>query len=57
MKGTWTLTAPDGRKWEAETPLQCVSLEQKDRVPPEIAIERIFNAAYQTETNVENDKK
>jgi hypothetical protein len=46
MNGTWTLTAPDGRTWQAETPMQCVSLEQRERVPAEVALSRIFEATY-----------
>ena len=45
MTGTWTLTAPDGRIWQAETPLRCCGLEQRARVPAEVAIARILEAA------------
>ena len=47
--GIWTLTAPDGRTWQAETPLKCVVLEQKERVPPSVGIERIKNTIKETE--------
>lgn len=39
--GTWTLTAPDGRTWTAEGPLQCVTAEVNDRIPPDVALARI----------------
>jgi len=42
--GTWTLTAPDGRTWEASSPLHCASREQAERVRAKVAIDRIFNA-------------
>jgi hypothetical protein len=45
MPGTWTLTAPDGRTWQADSPLRCVANEQRERIPPEIALQRIFDAA------------
>lgn len=41
MSGTWTLTAPDGRTWTAEGPLQCVAAESNSRVPPLVALARI----------------
>jgi hypothetical protein len=44
QKGTWTLTAPDGRKWEGETPLSVVGQEQRERIPPSLALERIYRA-------------
>jgi len=42
--GTWTLTAPDGRTWQADSPLKACSAEQRDRIPPEVALKRIFDA-------------
>jgi hypothetical protein len=45
MTGIWTLTAPDGRTWQAETPLRCCGLEQRERVPAEVALARILDAA------------
>lgn len=41
MAGEWTLTAPDGRTWTAESPIHCVQAESKDRIPPDIALARI----------------
>jgi hypothetical protein len=43
--GIWTLTAPDGRTWTAETPLRACGNELKDRVPADVALARIFRAA------------
>lgn len=42
--GTWTLTAPNGRTWEASSPLHCASREQAERVPAKVALDRIFAA-------------
>lgn len=44
MYGTWTLTAPDGRTWSAESPLKCCALEQHERVPSEVALARVMDA-------------
>jgi hypothetical protein len=41
QKGTWTLPAPDGREWKAESPLRVVGVEMRERVPTEVALERI----------------
>ena len=38
------LTAPDGRAWEASSPLHCASREQAERVPAKVAVDRIFAA-------------
>ena len=50
--GEWTLIAPDGRAWKADSPLRCVSAEQRDRVPADVAMARILSAA-QTQTSEE----
>lgn len=39
--GTWTLTAPDGTQWTADSPLRCCAAESNSRVPPLIALARI----------------
>lgn len=44
QKGTWILIAPDGRKWEGDTPLEVVGKEQRERIPPSLAMERILRA-------------
>lgn len=41
MAGEWTLTAPDGRTWKAESPIHCVQAESNDRIPPLLALSRI----------------
>lgn len=43
--GLWTLTAPDGRTYQADSPLRCCGLEQRERVPADVAMARIFRAA------------
>ena len=45
MPGTWTLTAPDGRTWQADSPLRCVSVEQRERVPANVAMARVVAMA------------
>lgn len=45
QQGTWTLTAPDGRTWQAESPLRVVAMESRERVPATVALQRIFDAA------------
>jgi len=40
--GTWILIAPDGRRFEAETPMLCARNELHDRVPASVALERIM---------------
>jgi hypothetical protein len=42
QEGTWTLIAPDGRQWRAESPLKCASAEQRERVPAHVAVARIM---------------
>jgi hypothetical protein len=44
QEGMWTLTAPDGRMWQADSPLKACSAEQRGRIPPEVALKRIFDA-------------
>jgi hypothetical protein len=46
QKGTWTLVAPDGRIWQADSPLAVVGKEQRERIPPSLALERIYRAMY-----------
>ena len=45
MPGTWTLTAPNGRTWQAESPLHCCGAEQRERVPREVAMKRVLDLA------------
>ena len=45
MPGTWMLTAPDGRTWQADGPMRCVSVEQRERVPANVALARVLAAA------------
>lgn len=45
MQGTWTLTAPDGRTWQADSPLRVVAVESRERIPATVALERIYAAA------------
>lgn len=45
MPGTWILTAPDGRTWQADSPLRACSLEQRERVPQEVGLARVLAMA------------
>lgn len=45
MEGTWTLTAPDGRQFQAPSPLHCVRAEMDERVPPSEQLARVLAAA------------
>lgn len=45
MRGTWTLIAPDGRKWEGDSPLRLAAAEQRERVPDQVAVQRVLDAA------------
>ena len=44
MEGTWTLTAPNGRAWQADSPLRCMSAEMATRVPATVALARVLAA-------------
>ena len=54
--GTWTRTAPDGRTWEASSPLHCCGAEQRERVPADVALARILEAATQTPDEVDAER-
>jgi len=41
MEGTWTLVAPNGNRYHADSPLKCCRSEQSTRVPDEIALQRL----------------
>lgn len=45
MEGTWTLTSPDGRQWQASSPLKCCKSEMDERVPAAVALARILREA------------
>ncbi len=45
MQGVWSLIAPDGREWRENSPLRCVSLEQQERIPADVALEQILRSA------------
>ena len=40
MEGTWTLVAPDGKRYHADSPLKCCKSEQEERVPEEVGMKR-----------------
>ena len=44
QEGIWTLIAPDGRVYRANTPIKCVVAEQRERIPTSIAVKRVLNA-------------
>jgi hypothetical protein len=45
QQGTWTLTAPDGRQWTGQSPLNVVSIERNERVPASVQVARIRHEA------------
>lgn len=45
QESTWTLTAPDGRTWQADSPLKACGMENRERVPANVALARIMEAA------------
>lgn len=45
MLGTWTLVRPDGKQFEAESPIHCVRAEMDERVPPSVQLARVLAAA------------
>ena len=53
MYGVWSLTRPDGKAYLGQNPLQCVSIEQRERIPPEVALERILEAAKPTPDEID----
>lgn len=56
MTGTWTLIAPDGRQWQASSPLKLCKAEMDERVPADIALARIMlAAATESPTSVDYD--
>ena len=44
QQGMWKLIAPDGRTWEADSPLKAVSAEQRERIPADVQLARIAAA-------------
>ena len=45
MQGEWTLVRPDGKRYKADGPLKCVSVEMQERVPADVALARVMAAA------------
>jgi len=45
----WTLTAPDGRQWHGDSGLRCAAAEQRERIPADVALKRIFEGADESE--------
>lgn len=39
--GQWTLTAPSGRVFVADSPIRCVQAESNSRIPAHVALGRI----------------
>lgn len=59
QEGCWTLIAPDGRQWLSDSPLRCASLEQRERVPAAVAMDRILAAVQEdgeTEAKADRDR-
>ncbi len=41
QEGTWTLQAPDGRQWTADSPLKVVAIESNERIPAKVRLARM----------------
>lgn len=55
QEGVWTLTAPDGHTWQADSPLRVVAKESNERVPPEVALARLGAAIAEPPTKSGTD--
>lgn len=42
MQGPWTLKRPDGKFYVADSPIACLRAEQAERVPAQVAVQRIM---------------
>lgn len=42
MQGTWVLVAPNGREYTGESPILALRAEQAERVPAQVAVQRIM---------------
>jgi hypothetical protein len=45
MAGPWVLIRPDGKTYRTDSPLRCVSMESRERIPATVALQRIYDAA------------
>jgi hypothetical protein len=50
QEGIWTLIAPDGRRWTAESPLRLAALENAERIPATERLRRIMAACSQSQS-------
>ncbi len=53
QEGTWTLMAPDGRVFAGNSPLSVVRLEQSERIPAYVQMQRLN--AMAEESRAEDD--
>lgn len=53
QEGIWTLTAPDGRQWTGASGLLAAAAEQRERIPPEVQLKRIFAACELTQDELD----
>jgi hypothetical protein len=44
MPGIWQLRRPDGRYYMGESPIACLRMEQAERVPAQVAVQRVVAA-------------
>ena len=42
MQGPWMLKRPDGKHYKGDSPIACVRAELADRVPAQVAVQRIM---------------
>ena len=56
QNGTWVLVAPDGRKYEAESPIRCCRAEQNERISERVRIARLLAFAFDESGDCEEDE-
>lgn len=44
IEGTWELRSPDGTSWHESSPIACLRAEQRDRIPAQVALARIYES-------------
>ncbi len=49
----WTLTAPDGRQWTGASGLLAAAAEQRERILPEVRLQRILKAVSPTQDEID----
>ena len=53
MKGSWALKRPDGKLYVADSPIACLRAEQAERVPAQVAVQRIMEVLVSEKEDAE----